>query len=217
MKKTLIACRTIENELNKVLEKRKEAFEIRWLEAGLHDVPQKLNARLQQEIDACTGCDAALLLMGTCGNSIVGIKSNDIQLVIPRVDDCISFLMGSQSKRKNHKNTYFMTGGWLKGERNIMKEYEYCIQKYGAETGNVIFDMMFRNYEYLALLDTGAFDTEKAQEETLHICDTLKFKYKKIDGTLSYIEEMLDEKWSSERYIIIPPGHTVTMEDCRLK
>lgn len=216
MKRILIACKTLENELNKVLEKYPEQTDIRWIESGLHNVPKKLTARLQEELDKCTDCDEVLLVMGICGNSVVGLKTGDFTMIIPRVDDCISLLIGSMKERQSYKATYFMTEGWLAGERNIWKEYEYCTERFGEETGKLVFDEMFRNYKNVALLDTGCFDFEKAQAETKQIADKLNLDYKSIPGTLSYMDEFLRDNHSAERFIIIPPHSTVTDEDCML-
>lgn len=216
MKKTIIACKTIEKELETVLACQEERPEIHWLESGLHNVPKKLNARIQEELDKCEGCDCVLMAMGTCGNSVAGLRTGDYLTVIPRVDDCISLLMGSMEVRKACKATYFMTEGWLSGERNIWREYEYCVEKFGEETGKQVFDMMFRNYNAVALLDTGCFDAEKAEAETREIAARLNLAYERISGTLSYIAELLKEGWSEERFILIPPCSVICEEDCNL-
>ena len=146
MNTVIIACQTLQNELEAAMAACNFSCEIRWIESGLHNVPKKLHATLQEHLDQCDGFDTVLLVMGYCGNSVADIETHDFQLVIPRVDDCISLLLGSVTSRRRQSAggcTYFMTEGWLQGERNIWKEYEYAINKYGPELGQEIFDTMF--------------------------------------------------------------------------
>ena len=51
MKTVILSCRTLEDELLAALAKSGKDYEIVWLESGLHNVPKKLTARLQEELD----------------------------------------------------------------------------------------------------------------------------------------------------------------------
>ncbi len=205
----LIACKTIENELHYSMKQTGCQYEICWFESGLHNYPKKLHRRLQETLDSCGDCETVLLAMGFCGNSIVGLKTGKSRLIIPKVDDCISLLLGSSANRQalSAHDTYFMTEGWLKGERNIWKEYEYTMEKYGEETGKEIFDMMFQNYHALGMVDTGCYDMSYARKEAERICKKLNLTYRELPGTTSYLQELLTGPWTKERFIIVPP-HT---------
>lgn len=50
---------------------------------------------------------------------------------------------------------YFMSKGWLQGERNIWVEYLRAREKYGEDTAREIMAMMFGSYQKLGILDTG--------------------------------------------------------------
>jgi len=217
MSTIIIACKTIENELAAAMSTCDCSFEIRWLESGLHNVPKKLHDFLQDILDGCTGCDTVLLAMGFCGNSVAGIQTHEFTLVMPRVDDCISLFLGSFSQRKQHSasgSTYFMTEGWLEGERNIWKEYEYTFNKYGPELGQEIFNTMFQNYKNLALIDTGCFDMTKAIADTKKIARKLNLSYIQLPGTIDYLIELLSFKWDPERFLMIPPHSQLGLSQC---
>lgn len=217
MNAVIIACQTIENELLAAMKAEGVGYPIRWIEAGLHNVPKLLNERLQEELDACRGYDTVLLAMSFCGNSLIGLKTHDFQLVIPRSDDCITLLLGSLERRQEMGYTYFLTEGWLKGERNIWVEFESCIERYGEKRGKRIFDSLFAHYKYLALVDTGAYDVEVAEEEAKRIGEKLGLEYRKIDGTLSHLRLLLRTGWEEDRFVIIPPNSEVKHADCNLK
>ena len=83
MNTVIIACQTLKNELEAAMAASGRSFEIRWIESGLHNVPKKLHATLQEHLDQCGGFDTVLLVMGYCGNSVAGIETRDFQLVMP--------------------------------------------------------------------------------------------------------------------------------------
>lgn len=208
MATAVIACRTIEDELTALIQRTRSPHDIIWIEAGLHNDPVKLHNRLQEELDRCDGSyDTVLLCMGTCGNSVKDLHTGSFSLVLPRVDDCITLLLGSMNTRRaaNSAGTYFMTEGWLRGERNIWKEYEYAIQKYGEKRGKRIFDVMFANYHHLKLVDTGCYDMAAAEAEARKMAEALHMEYGVLPGTLSYMAQLLTGPWPGEQFIVVPP------------
>lgn len=217
MNPVIIACQTIENELLVAMKAEGVNYPIRWIESGLHNVPKLLNQRLQEELDACVEYDSVLLAMSFCGNSLIGLKTHDFRLVLPRSDDCITLLLGSIERRQESQYTYFLTEGWLKGERNIWVEFESSIERYGEKRGKRIFDSLFAHYKYLALVDTGAYDVVSAEEEAKQIGEKLGLEYRKIDGTLSHLRLLLRNSWEEDRFVIIQPNSEVKHADCNLK
>lgn len=217
MNPVIIACKTIEQELLAAMAETGCEFPVLWLESGLHNWPAKLNVRIQELLDACPGFDTVLLAMSFCGNCVVGLRAHDFQLVIPRCDDCITLLLGSAQRRKAHPATYFLTQGWLNGEQNLWQEYEYCIAKYGEKRGNRVFSAMLANYRHLAMLDTGCFPKEQTEPQVRKIADTLHLEYICLDGTLDYLKALLNGQWDEDRFLLVPPGHTVTTEMCALR
>lgn len=217
MTPVIIACQTIRNELLAAMNTEGVTYPVRWIESGLHNVPKLLNQRLQEELDACTGYDVVLLAMSFCGNSLIGLKTHDFQLVIPRCDDCITLLLGSIERRQENNYTYFLTEGWLKGERNIWIEYESCLRRYGEKRGRRIFNALLSNYKYLALVDTGAYDAQAAEAEVRNISRHLGLEFTKIEGTLDHLRQLLRQEWDEERFALIPPNTEVKHDDCSLK
>lgn len=212
----IIACKTIENELLAAMKRLENPLEIRWVESGLHNIPKQLNAHLQTLLDDCKDCRTVLLAMSFCGNALVGLRTGDFRLVVPRCDDCITLLLGSMQKRQSIQATYFLTEGWLKGERNLWREYEYCLEKYGPKRAEKIFSVMMAHYKNLAMLDTGCFDTLQCSQEIQRIAQVLNLEYTRIPGTLDYLDQLLQGDWPFSRFLIVPPHSCITHEDCTL-
>ena len=154
--------------------------------------------------------------MGYCGNALTGIHSRNLELIIPRVDDCISLLLGSYKVKAKTLGTYYMTEGWLKGERNIWREYEYTIEKYGEDTGEMIFETMLGHYDTLALLDSGSYDLSAAEEEAKQIAKALQLEYALMRGTLDYLKKLFSGPWSEDSFLTVPPRSTISEADLAL-
>lgn len=210
MRKKIIACKTVENELLKAT--CHTDLEIIWLEPGLHNTPTHLKESIQTILNHAENVDIFLLAMGLCGNAMIGLRSPYAELIIPRVEDCISLMLGSEEKRKSCSGTYFMTEGWLKGEKNIWQEYTHTIKKYGEKRGTRIFDAMLRNYHTLALIDTGCYNIAPAAEACRSIADALHLEYTQIPGTCSYFSDLIHGPWPTERFIHLKAGETLTAE-----
>ena len=214
MNTIIIACKTIKEELTSALSDLNITLPVLWIESGLHNFPKKLNKALQEAINEADqqGTERILLAMGFCGNSIAGVQSEKAEIIVPRVDDCITLLLGSFRRRmdiQHDQGTYFMTKGWIEGERNIWKEYEYTIGKYGPETGKEIFDMMFGNYTRLGILDTHCYEMEPVTKESKRICEALNLDLEIFDASNHYLKQLLTGPWPEERFITIPAGSMI--------
>ena len=218
MKTIIVACKTLEDELNEAMGYTGAAYPVTWLESGLHNTPKILKARLA-EILASIEAGRVLLAMGFCGNSIEGIKAGNYELIIPRVDDCISLLIGSARKRVEVSNefaAYFLTEGWMRGERNLWVEHQYAVAKYGEEIAGSIAESLYGHYRTLGLLDTGAGDLGALLNETKIIAETLKLEQRVIPATTVYLRQLLSGPWPESQFLIKNPGCEITLEDLKI-
>lgn len=122
MKRKLFSCEVMKDEVLWLIDRLGlgDTIEPDWLEMGLHQEPDKLNAELKKRIAACEGLgfDAILLMFGLCSNAVIGLTPPaDSRLVIPRVHDCISVYLGSGRRYLAEHNaepgTYWFSRGFL--------------------------------------------------------------------------------------------------------
>ena len=215
MKNIIVACKTLEAELNEAMSFTRVEYPLLWLESGLHNTPKKLKTKLM-EILSEISADRVLLALGFCGNSIEGIRAGDFELIIPRVDDCISLLIGSVKKRleiSNELAAYFLTEGWLRGERNLWVEHRYAVDKYGEEMAQSIAETLYGHYRTLGILDSGVDDMRSLLEKTEIIAETLKLEQRVIPATTAYLRQLLSGPWPEDMFLIKSPGSEVTMAD----
>lgn len=208
MKTVAIACQTIEDELNAIYKTLPDPFPIVWVESGLHNFPAQLKERIQQEIDQISGVENILLLFGYCGNSIEGLVAKQARLVVPKVEDCISLLLGGNQIRlaqSRETPAFYLTDGWLRYEKNIYWEYEQCLKKYGEVRSLRIFRAMFAHYANLNFIDTGCYDLETVMGRTAEFATKMNLKQGIVPGTLKLIAKAFREEWDDD-FLIVPPG-----------
>ena len=214
MKTTIFACRMLEQELNAVLGQSADSFVVKWFEKGLHNSPDRLRDALQKELDGLhPETSRVILTYGYCGGCIAGLHSH-AQLIIPRVDDCLTLLLGSHARRLEFSahgtGAYFLTEAWIDSDRSITVEYDYTIQKYGEKSGREIFNLMFRNYSMIALLDTGLCPIEAAQKKSQEIADALGLQLRVVPATLNYLRALVFGPWPKDRFVVLEPGESLS-------
>lgn len=233
MKTIILACRTLEDEIELAKKNTGKDYSVVYIESGLHERPKKLAEALTEvfaKIDAEQSAAASkrksakpqplrvLMALGQCGNSMTGIAAGNFELIMPKVDDCLSLLIGSNKEKAElnlRDKAFFLTMGWLRGESTIMSQYKQSVEKYGEDTALSIMEMMYEHYETLGLIDTGAAPIDKLQEETAEIAELLGLKRKVYKGSISYVEELLTGPWPKERFITKHPGEAITEQDFR--
>ena len=233
MNSIILACRTLEDEIELAKKNTGCGYPVIYIESGLHERPKKLAEAVREvfagiEKDhvplsgASAGTDGpqlrVLMALGQCGNSLTGIAAGNFELILPKVDDCLSLLIGSNSEKARinlQDKAFFLTMGWLKGESTIMSQYKQSVEKYGEDVALSIMEMMYEHYETMGLIDTGAAPIEKLWNEAEEITTLLGLKRKVYKGTISYVEELLTGPWPAERFIVKKPGEAISDQDFR--
>jgi hypothetical protein len=214
MKKLLIACETIQNEIEMALNKHGVTIDTIWMPNTLHDSPERLRDALQEEINkAEENYDIILFAYGNCGNGLLGLKSKKVKFVIPRYGDCIDMLLCEKENiERIRTTTYFLTKGWLKGGKTLDAEYQHNVEKYGQKRADYITHIMFKHYKTLMLIDTGAYDPESVWKRVNAIGRIIGLEVVLSPGSISVMEKLILGQWE-DKFCIIPPGRETTYED----
>ena len=203
-----------------MIEKIGCVYPVIYLESGLHNDPKELNEAMQKVINRISNVEQVLIIMGFCGNAVVGLKGKGFRMIIPRADDCITMLLGSMEKRKDvqsQKATYFLTKGWIDMyddvEKTMVDELYRMEIKYGKERAQRIFRASFKHYKRLGIIDTGTFDIEEILDKAKLKSDLMQLPIEIIPGTTTFLEKFLTGPWEKEEFIIIEDAKTVKLED----
>lgn len=215
----IIACHTIRKELEHAMTVTGIGFPVIYLKSSLHDTPKILHETLQTLIHEASENKVKRILLGyaTCGNSVAGLETGDCQVIFPRTDDCVTFFLGSmEQRRKLPSGTYFVTHGWLYDEGHGQSYYDEIMERYGAETGKEIYDMMMENYNHVGIVDTHCYEMDSLTKDACAFAQCLGLDVLKIDGRNTYLEQLLTGPWDAEHFFVFEPKSQIAQEELTL-
>jgi hypothetical protein len=211
----IIACHTIADEVNLAISTTGVSHPVCWTDSKLHAKPENLREHVQSVLNRISNVETVLLAFGYCGAGLVGVKSDGARLVLPKVEDCISLVLGSEERRRQHSvatASYYLTRGWIESEKNIADEWAYAIRRFGMERGRKLMRSMLKHYRQLTLIDTGAYDITSYQARTKILAEDLNLINRTVDGSQRLLEKLLVGPWDDE-FLVIEPGREVTRDE----
>lgn len=219
-KTAVVSCLVIRDEVEKAMEIAGVDYPIFYPEKNLHDWPDKLRNEIQTVLNKIKDYDRVLLNFAFCGNAILGLQTRDFEMIIPRIDDCVSLLFGSIEKRKEEMGdieSIFFTKGMLEGEGGFNVQFNHMKEKRDEDTAWTALDMMYEHQNQITILDDGAFDKEEIIATVQNIAQRLDKSVAIKKTTIKKIEELLTGPWEEKNYLIIPNNHAVTEKDIYLQ
>jgi hypothetical protein len=174
------------------------AWDITFMDYGLHRVPGKMAGTLQEVIDAIEEPSLVVLGYGLCGNGLRGLRAGKHMLLAPRVDDCIALLLGSyQAYIREFQavpGTYYLSKGWLESGSHPLKEYEEYVPKYGPEQAMWLMDQQYQHYERLVLVAHDQADLEAYRPQATAVaefCERWGMRYEELLGSDEYVRRLV--------------------------
>ena len=217
----IIACRVLQGIIESRLER--EVRDAVFLDYGLHRNPRLMAQSIQQRVDAIEEPSIILIGYGLCGNGLVGLKSRQHTLVIPRTDDCIALLLGSYEAYRAELDatpgTYFLTRGWIESGSEPLSEYDENAAKYGTEKAAWIMDAQYHNYRRLCLVAYSEEDLAASRPRALRVAEFCRarwgWRYEERLGSDALIRRLLNpgDLQSCEDLVVVLPGGEVRQSD----
>lgn len=213
----LIACGMIKDEMNLAIKNTGITYDTVWMSSELHSNPDYLKKELQKEIDKHQDYEMILLAYGNCGKALIGLRSENTKLAFLRSEDCIHMLLHNKKELRSLRGeTYFITKGWMLGKKSLKEEYHYAIDKYGPKRAEVIMGIMFKNYQSLMMIDSGAYDLEEWTHCAKHLGQILKLDFVIVQGDVGLLEMFLSLAWDHQ-VVVIHSGNEISMDDFGLE
>ncbi|SFR01085.1 Protein of unknown function [Desulfoscipio geothermicus DSM 3669] len=207
----IIACQTLHDELNLAMHETGCRPPVIWVESDYHNDPNQLRAKLQEEIDSLKNIDNILFVYGCCGNGLVGLKASTANLIIPKTEDCISMVLSRPDEKfERHKQTYFLTKGWMEGSKSIFVEYEHALKRYGEKRTKRLFEVMLKHYHYFMLIDTGAYNLEDCLRKAEELAQNTALELVMAKGDIWFLKKLLTGPYD-EDFCVVPKGGTVSI------
>ncbi len=218
---SIIACKVFEDELQRYLPQIfLQPKQVLLFDVSLHITPDKMRTTLAELISQVKQpVENILLLCGLCGNSVLGLKSEYSNLVIPRMHECLAMFLGSNEAymkfKKESPRTYFASPGWLKsdllpGEALYEKiKLEYLEKYQDPELVEELMDAFLEQYaSYNAYLYADFLDDEQSLKQCECNAKFMKWDFASIKSSPQFFLDALNQKWD-ERFLILPKNATI--------
>jgi len=159
----VVSCQVLQDLLANLLPDGL-AQQVTFMDYGLHQVPGQMAGALQEVLDGLEQPSLVVLGYGLCGTGLKGLKAGPHTLLVPRVDDCISLLLGSYRAYMREfqavPGTYYLSKGWLESGSHPLKEYQEYVPRYGEKEAMWLMDQQYQHYERLVLVAQDRADLE---------------------------------------------------------
>lgn len=213
---TLIACPAVLGEL---AEGAVDDVDCRELEAQLHVNPQRLKEALRGAVAAADEPGATIVLgYGLCSNSVLGLKTEHATLVVPRVDDCIAMMLGSNeafaAQSEKACGTYYLAKAYLEECDTILSEHKKLVEKRGLERAEQMMRLLLKHYTRIVLIDTGRYDLGPYRARVADFAERFDLAVEEVPGTTRIVDALVADGWDQD-FVVAPPGHELTLQNFR--
>ncbi|MDI6895289.1 MAG: DUF1638 domain-containing protein [Bacillota bacterium] len=185
------------------------------VDSKLHRSPPRLHDYLQQLIED-NPADCVVLAMGLCGGAASDLVVKQGALVLPRVDDCLALLLGSQESYRQQAGecpgTYYLSKGWLDCPDNIVAEYERCVERRGPDGARRVFRSLIGNYRRLVYIEAGLAEEECFACRAQSFAGTFDLEFHRRPADLRLLANLVRGK-RDPRTITFPAGKTTSVLD----
>lgn len=215
--RVIIACRVMKPEIDSLVGKAPH-IELRYLDASLHETPDRMPQLIQDQIDEIKSYASQIVLgYGLCSNGIVGLKAPMQDLIIPRVHDCITLFLGSRTAYdtifKEKSGTYYLTPGWVEERKDPLGYMEKSyVPKLGREIAEWGIKEELKNYTHIVLINTKSANMEPLRKIAKENARFLDKKYEEIPGLPDYFKKIIFGPYLEKDFICLKPGETMLEE-----
>jgi Protein of unknown function (DUF1638) len=147
---------------------------------------------------------------------VLGLRAEHATLVVPRVDDCIALLLGSNEafaeQARQETGTFYLARGYIEACDTPFSEYESMAEKYGPERAERLSKLMLEHYTRLVLIDTGRYDLAPYREYAERFAEFFGLRLEEVPGTTRLVDMLVGGEWD-DAFLVVPPGHEITLDD----
>ena len=223
MKEVFICCLMMEKEARAALASAGSEAEVVWMEKALHVRPEKLREELQKTLDRVgreIAPDRVLLGYGFCGNALAGLCAGNFELVLPRIDDCITLFIGSRERKaalEGGVGTMFQTSDWTDTDESVLDQKNRMYEDFDEDEAEELFQMMFGHYHRIGVLDTHCYDLEPVVESSRAVAEALGFEHCVFDASNQFLVDLLSGgPFDEKRFIVKQPGEMILLRDLQI-
>lgn len=202
--KVVIACRTIEKELQAAMKETSSSYLVYFLPSRLHTVPQEMAVQLQKIIDGLENVDQVLLCVSGCGGGTKDLKATTADIIIPRTRDCIDMLLTKTTVDdiERDKRGIFFTESWLEFFKQSPMAFDKLAAQYGRKEAEEKFKSIYKGFGNFYIVDTGVYDLNRLKSYLTPLVKMIDGKLTVVKGRYEVIRKMLTGKIDEDFRVI---------------
>ena len=201
--RVIIACRTLEREIQAAMKETGNSCLVYYLPLKYHVAPKEMAVELQRIIDSLTNVDEILICVSGCGGSTKELKASTSNLIIPKTRDCIDILLSNQAgKIDRDKNGIFFTDNWLEFFKESPMAFDKLVKEYGKEQAKEKFRQIYKGFEHFYIVDTGAYNVEEVKAHLKPLVDILDGELTVVKGRYEILRKMVAGKIDQDFRVI---------------
>ncbi|MDQ7093298.1 DUF1638 domain-containing protein [Desulfosporosinus sp. PR] len=210
----LIGCQSTMNEVRAL--GIGEELDCEFLDYSFHARPDKLHAKLQEIINQSQSYELIILTYSRCSNSVLGLVSPKVPLLLPATHDCIGLMLGSSARHMNlfkeNSLRYYFSQGWLDYGRTPLEEYLEYKDRYGEKKALKLIKILYGNYQKAVFISTpGIKDPESYRQKVKEIADFFKWEIEEVEGDPNLLQALVQGLKVPEA-IYAEAGQPITLE-----
>jgi hypothetical protein len=90
--------------------------------------------------------------------------------------------------------------------------YQELVAKYGEDNAKFLQEQLgniTRNYGKIAFIEMGIEPDDRFEQKAHSDAASLGWKFEKLQGDMSLIQDLLDGRWDDSRFLTVPPGFQI--------
>ena len=191
----IISCQIFEVYINELLKtfSPQYQYDIEYFEINQHNHPKEFNLILQNRINEIKDYDLIVLVYGICGNSTSYLKAGNTPIVIPRVHDCSTILLGNKDRYKEVFGSR-PSQGWSclsyrfedshNSSISTQSSFYDLVKKYGEDNAMYLYNTLYPIDDSKVYISLGLNeDIERIKE--------LDSKTEVVKGSFEYLSNIL--------------------------
>jgi hypothetical protein len=233
MRLKLIGCEVFVREISYWISRSPHIIDAEYTEKQSHNDSELLRGEILERVRRAEEGEihyhAVLLAFGLCGNSVAGIASRKIKLVIPRAHDCCTIFLGSSKRFKelfsDNPSRPFTSAGYMERDENdylresasgkflgLDKSYREYVEMYGEENAQYIIETLTpkeKTDDTVFYIDTPETSHLGYAEKCRVDAEEDNKGFRLIKGDSSLIRDLCLGEWRNERFLVLEPGESI--------
>ena len=207
MKRIILSCPTLENELCSLLPDLGSDYQVIFLPSHLHSSPRDLREYLQKVIDQQQEADQILICVSGCGGGTSGLRATTAELVIPKTRDCVDILLSQDSTTSIPRaaNGMFLTESWMGFFKESSLDYQTMVNKLGRERAEERLRAIYNGFNHFYIIDTGTYDLTPVREYIQPLVELLDGTLEVIPGGYGILKKLVSGQ-IDENFQVVPKG-----------